>query len=140
MALETTRFMGKHGLTAYQRNPHFPVNTLNLMRAATAASLDGHFEHFMEAAFHHMWEEPKKMDDPSVMREALEASGLDANHLMARVQDGDVKARLMASTQRAVERGAFGAPTFFVDEEMFYGKDQLRDVEEEIATRLTRKR
>lgn len=139
MALEMRRFITRHGLTSFQRNPHFPVNTLALMRGATAAAIDDGLAPYVDAAFHHMWEEPKKMDDPAVMQGALLASGLDADRLMARAQDEDVKAALMAATQGAVERGAFGAPTFFVDGEMFYGKDQIRDVEEEIAARLARK-
>ena len=79
-----------------------------------------------------MWEEPKKMDDPKILREALISSGLDADRLIARSQEADVKNRLLELTQRAVDRGAFGSPTFFVGNEMFFGKDQLRDVEEEI--------
>jgi 2-hydroxychromene-2-carboxylate isomerase len=79
-----------------------------------------------------MWEEPKKMDDPGVMREALISSGINADKIVARSQDPAVKNRLMALTQDAVDRGAFGSPTFFVNDEMFFGKDQLRDVEEEI--------
>jgi 2-hydroxychromene-2-carboxylate isomerase len=135
MILEMSRFVHKHGLTAFALNPHFPVNTLTLMRCATAARIDGNLQQFVSAAFHHMWEEPKKMDDLPVLRAALTASGLDADRLIARAQDDAVKAALLAETQRAVDRGAFGAPTFFVDGEMFYGKDQLRDVEEEIAAR-----
>lgn len=136
-ALEIRRFIAKHGLTAYRRNPYFPVNTLALMRCATAAKIDGGLEGLVEAAFHHMWEEPKKMDDPAVLRAALASSGLDADRLMARAQEDDVKSTLMTNTQRAVEHGAFGAPTFFVEGEMFYGKDQLRDVEDEIAAKLS---
>jgi 2-hydroxychromene-2-carboxylate isomerase len=79
-----------------------------------------------------MWEVPKKMDDPAVMREALASSGIDADRIVARSRDAEVKDRLMALTQDAVDRGAFGSPTFFVNDEMFFGKDQLRDVEEEI--------
>lgn len=138
LALETQRFVAKHGLTLFQRNPHFPVNTLALMRVATAARLDGGFAALVEAAFHHMWEAPKKMDDPTVMRAALAASGVDAERLLARAQSDDVKAALIAETNRAVERGAFGAPTFFVGDEMFYGKDQLRDVEEAILAARAR--
>jgi 2-hydroxychromene-2-carboxylate isomerase len=80
-----------------------------------------------------MWEEPKKMDDPAVVREALTSSGIDADKIMAGSQDADVKNRLMELTQDAVDRGAFGSPTFFVGNEMFFGKDQLRDVEDEIV-------
>jgi 2-hydroxychromene-2-carboxylate isomerase len=84
-----------------------------------------------------MWEEPKKMDDPVVVRDALISSGVDADRIIARSQDPDVKARLMELTQNAVDRGAFGSPTFFVGNEMFFGKDQLRDVEEEIIAQKT---
>jgi 2-hydroxychromene-2-carboxylate isomerase len=138
LALETRRFIARHKLSSFQHNPHFPVVTLALMRGCVAAELDGDFERYVQAAFHHMWEAPKKMDDPAVMRAALAESGLDADRLIARAQQDDVKSRLLANTQTAVERGAFGSPTFFVDDEMFFGKDQLRDVEEEILARTTR--
>ena len=98
-----------------------------------AAQLEDVFEKYVEAAFHHMWVEPKKMDDPEVAAKALASSGLDAAKLLARAQDADVKGRLIANTQAAVERGAFGSPTFFVGKEMFFGKEQLREVEEMVA-------
>ena len=132
MALETERFIRRHGITAFCRNPFFPVNTLQLMRGAVAAEAEGVFWPYFQAAYHHMWEEPKKLDDPGAMREALISSGIDADKIVARSQDPAVKNRLMALTQDAVDRGAFGSPTFFVNDEMFFGKDQLRDVEEEI--------
>lgn len=132
MDVETARFLRKHNITTYRFNPHFPVITLMLMRGAVAAQMEGIFEPYFRAAYHHMWEEPKKMDDPEVLRGALISSGLDADRLIARTQDVDVKAKLLENTQRAVERGAFGSPTFFVGDEMFFGKDQVRDVEEEI--------
>ena len=100
------------------------------MRAAIAAQFEGVFEKYIDAAFHHMWIEPKKMDDPEVAMKAFSESGLDAAKLLARAQDADVKAKLIANTQDAVERGAFGSPTFFVGKEIFFGKEQLRDVEE----------
>jgi 2-hydroxychromene-2-carboxylate isomerase len=128
--IETERFVRRYNVQPYVWNPFFPVNTLNLMRAAVAARFDGVFEKYVEAAFHHMWREPKKMDDPEVAIKALSASGLDGAKLFARAQDADVKARLMENTQSAVERGAFGSPTFFVGNEIFFGKEQLRDVEE----------
>jgi len=132
MARETERFIRRHGITNYRRNPFFPVNTLQLMRGAVAAEAEGVFWPYFQAVYHHMWEEPKKMDDPAVMHEALTSSGIDADRIIARSQDPDVKNQLMALTQDAVDRGAFGSPTFFVNDEMFFGKDQLRDVEEEI--------
>jgi 2-hydroxychromene-2-carboxylate isomerase len=131
-ALEMQRFIRRHGVSAFQPNPFFPVITLLLMRGAVAAQFEGVFEPYVQAGFHHMWEEPKKMDDPAVFHSALTASGLNADRLMARAQGQDVKDRLIALTQDAVDRGCFGCPTFFVGKEMFYGKDQLRDAEDEI--------
>ena len=131
-AVETERFIKRFQVAPYVWNPFFPVNTLNLMRGAIAAQFEGVFAPYVEAAFHHMWREPKKMDDPEVAIAALTASGLDGAKLLARAQDAEVKARLLANTQDAVERGAFGSPTFFVGSEMFFGKEQLRDVEEMI--------
>jgi 2-hydroxychromene-2-carboxylate isomerase len=132
MTLETERFIRRHGISTFRRNPFFPVNTLQLMRGAVAAEAEGVFWPYFQAVCHHMWEEPKKMDDLDVMLEALTSSGIDANKIVARSQDPAVKNRLMELTQNAVDRGAFGSPTFFVNDEMFFGKDQLRDVEEEI--------
>ena len=129
-AIETERFIKRFNVQPYVWNPFFPINTLNLMRAAVAAQFEGVFEKYVEAAFHHMWREPKKMDDPEVAAKALSASGLDGAKLLARSQEPDVKAKLIENTQSAVERGAFGSPTFFVGKEMFFGKEQLREVEE----------
>ena len=132
-ALETERFIRRFQVKPYTLNPFFPVNTLNLMRAAVAAGLEGVFEPYVEAAFHHMWVEPKKMDDLDVAMKALAGSGLDAAKLFARAQEPEVKAKLIENNQSAVERGAFGSPTFFVGKEMFFGKEQLREVEELVS-------
>jgi 2-hydroxychromene-2-carboxylate isomerase len=131
--IETQRFVRRFQVKPYTMNPFFPVNTLHLMRCAIAAQFEGVFEKYVDAAFHHMWAEPKKLDDPEVAMKALSYSGLDAAKLFARAQDADVKSRLIENTQSAVERGAFGSPTFFVGQEMFFGKEQLREVEELIA-------
>jgi 2-hydroxychromene-2-carboxylate isomerase len=131
--IETERFVKRFRVKPFLWNPFFPINTLNLMRAAVAAQLEGVFEKYIEAAFHHMWVEPKKMDDPEVALKALASSGLDAARLLARSQEPEVKAKLIANTQAAVERGAFGSPTFFVGKEMFFGKEQLREVEELVS-------
>jgi 2-hydroxychromene-2-carboxylate isomerase len=128
--IETERFVRRFHVQPYVANPFFPVNTLNLMRAAIAAQLEGVFEKYVDAAFHHMWREPKKMDDPEVAAKALTSSGLDGAKLLARAQEAEVKAKLIANTQDAVDRGAFGSPTFFIGKEMFFGKEQLREVEE----------
>jgi 2-hydroxychromene-2-carboxylate isomerase len=130
MQLETDRFVRRFNVKPYVWNPFFPVNTLNLMRGAIAAQAEGVFEKYVEAAFHHMWVEPKKMDDPEVAVKALTESGLDGAKLFTRAQEPELKARLVENTQSAVERGAFGSPTFFVGSEMFFGKEQLREVEE----------
>jgi 2-hydroxychromene-2-carboxylate isomerase len=131
--IETRRFVRRFQVKPFVMNPFFPVNTLGLMRAAIAAQFEGVFEKYVDAAFHHMWAEPKKMDDPAVALQALSDSGLDAAKLFARAQDADVKGRLIENTQLAVARGAFGSPTFFVGDEMFFGKEQLREVEELIS-------
>jgi 2-hydroxychromene-2-carboxylate isomerase len=130
--LETERFVRRHGITRFRRNPYFPVNTLRLMRGAVAAELDGTLERYVEAAFHHMWEEPKKMDEPEIIGAAFDSSGFDGARLLERIEGPEVKARLIANTERSVARGSFGAPTFFVGDEIFFGKDRLRDVEEAI--------
>jgi len=130
--IETERFLRRHNITTFRNNPFFPVNTLQLMRAAVAAQFEGVFEPYVRAAYHHMWEAPKKMDDPQVAREAFISSNIDFDRLSVRAQEPDVKNRLLQLTQDAVDRGAFGSPTFFVGDDMFFGKDQLRDVEEAI--------
>jgi 2-hydroxychromene-2-carboxylate isomerase len=131
-ALETQRFIRRHNATKFQQNPFFPVNTLMLMRGAVAARFEGMFEPYFRAAYHHMWEEPK-MDDLETYRNAFISSGIDIDRLIARAQQDDVKKRLIDLTTDAVNRGAFGSPTFFVGKEMFFGKDQLRDVEASIV-------
>jgi 2-hydroxychromene-2-carboxylate isomerase len=101
-----------------------------LMRGAIAAQSLGVFERYVDEMYRHMWAEPKKMDDPTVLRAALDESGLDSERFFELVQTPEIKDRLLQNTQRSVERGAFGSPTFFVGEEIFFGKDRLRDVEE----------
>jgi len=131
--LETERFVRQHGITRYRPNPFFPVNTLMIMRGAFAARQLGIFERYVDEVYRHMWAEPKKLDDPAVLRAALLESDLPADRLFELVQTPAVKEALMAETQRAVDRGTFGSPTFFVDGEIYFGKDRLRDVEEAIA-------
>jgi 2-hydroxychromene-2-carboxylate isomerase len=131
--LETERFLRRHRIEDYVRNPFFPVNTLMAMRGAAAAEIDGGLADYVDAIFHHMWEAPKKLDEPDVFRDALTASGLDADAILARIQDPAVKSHLIANTETSVERGTFGSPTFFVGDAIYFGKDRLRDVEEAIA-------
>lgn len=128
--LEMRRFMARHGITAFQMNPNFPVNTLLAMRGAVAAESLGCGPAYVEAVFAAMWEQGLKMDDPEVWAGALAAAGLDAAALGAAAQDPDIKARLAANTESAVARGVFGIPSFFLGGELYFGKDRLRDVVE----------
>jgi 2-hydroxychromene-2-carboxylate isomerase len=131
--LETRRFIARHGITRFTSNPFFPVNTLTLMRGVIAAKKLGVFKQYVDEVYRHMWAEPKKMDDIDVMRAALAESKLDAEEIFALAQTAEVKDELLANTQRSVERGTFGSPTFFVGDEIFFGKDRLREVEETIV-------
>ena len=133
---EMERFVRRHGIKDFQFNPFFPVNTLTLMRGAYAARELGCFERYVDEIFRHMWVQPKKLDDPAVLAGALAESGLDAKPLLEASNQPVVKQALMDATLRAVERGAFGAPTFFVDDEMWFGKDRLAAVEERIVEKL----
>jgi 2-hydroxychromene-2-carboxylate isomerase len=130
--LEMQRFIRRHGIKSFTWNPFFPVNTLLVMRGAIAAQLAGVFERYVNEVFRHMWAEPKDMDDPAVVRAALKESGFDADALLTRTQEPEVKDRLLKNTEATVARGTFGCPTFFVGNEIFFGKDKLPDVEEEI--------
>ena len=106
----------------------------NLVHPVAAKKL-GIFERYVDEVYRHMWAVPKKLDDPAVLRAALVESQLPADRLFELAQDQEVKDGLLAETQRAVDRGTFGSPTFFVGDELFFGKDQLRDVEEEFLRR-----
>ena len=131
--LEMQRFIERHELNDFKMNPHFPVISLQIIRGAIAAEMDGYLEDYIDKVLVHMWEEPKKMDDPEVIKSAFEESGLDAEKLISQMQDADVKAKLIANTEAAAERGVFGIPTFFVGEEMYFGKDNLWQVEEKLS-------
>jgi 2-hydroxychromene-2-carboxylate isomerase len=130
--LETRRFVAKHGLSAYRSNPHFPVNTLLIMRGLIAARRQGLGDAYLAAVEAAMWEAGEKMDDPAVAARVLAAAGLPAQALLEATQDPEVKAELVANTEAAVARGVFGIPTFFVGDEMFFGKDRLGQVEDEV--------
>jgi 2-hydroxychromene-2-carboxylate isomerase len=132
--LEMQRFVRRHEIARFTWNPFFPVNTLLIMRGAVAAKVEGGYERYVDEVFRHMWAEPKKMDDPAVFEAALTESGMDGARLLARTQEAEVKNRLLKNTAHSVARGAFGAPTFFVGKEIFFGKDRLQEVEEEIVS------
>ena len=134
-ALETQRFIRRHGITRFAWNPHFPVNTLAIMRGAIAAQQLGVFERYVDVVYAAMWADGRKLDDPDTLRSVLDAAQLDGAGLLALTQDPAIKDALARNTAASVERGTFGAPTFFVSGEIFFGKDSLRDVEEAIAGR-----
>lgn len=119
----------KHYGVPFQRNPFFPVNTLALMRGAAAAQIDGSFERYHPAIYRAMWVDGRNLNDIAEVAAVLTAAGLDAARFGSRIQDQDVKDRLKATTDEAVARGVFGAPTSFVGDMMFFGNDRLPFVE-----------
>ena len=129
---EIDRFVARHGLDEFRMNPHFPVNTLALMRGAVAAEEMELAEAYVAAIFHFMWEDPRKLDDPAVLEAALEEAGLPAGELLELAVDQGIKDQLVANTREAVELGVFGLPSFIVGGELYFGKDRLREVEEAI--------
>ena len=127
--LEMQRFIAAHEITRFKMNPHFPVNTLLLMRGAVAAELDGAFIPYVEAGLSAMWEEGLNMSDPDIFASAFDKAGLDGKALLGRTQDQAVKDGLAANTAAAVAHGAFGIPSFVVGGDLFVGKDRLDQVE-----------
>jgi 2-hydroxychromene-2-carboxylate isomerase len=133
-SLEMRRFLQHHGIMNFEMNPHFPVNTLQIMRGAIVAQREGFYDRYVDVIYHHMWVEPKKMDDPVVIQSVLESSRLDASLIMDGIQHPEIKAELLSNTERSVERGVFGSPSFFVGDALYFGKDRLADVEREISS------
>jgi 2-hydroxychromene-2-carboxylate isomerase len=134
--LEIRRFIARHALTKFRMNPHFPVNTLMLMRGLVAARPRGDEAAYLEMGLRGLWEEGLKLDDRDVLARRIAGAGLDADRLLEDAQLPEVKQSLIETTDAAVARGAFGIPSFFVGEEMFFGKDRLGQVEEELAKAL----
>lgn len=131
--LEIRRFVQAHRLTAFQMNPYFPVNSLLAMRALTACAPGKEFDAYIDAVLAGFWERGLLMSDPAVLASILTEVGLDADRLLASAQTDAVKAKLTDNTAAAVERGAFGVPTFFVGDEMFFGKERLGQIEALVA-------
>lgn len=129
---EIERFRARHKIEKFQFNLNFPVNTLTLMRGCFVAIEDGTLDRYLETGFHHMWEAGSKMDDPAVFTAAFTEAGLDGAAILAGSQDPAIKKALMESTQAAVDRGVFGIPSFFVGDELYFGKDTLWEVAEAI--------
>lgn len=131
--LEFERFLKKHALSKFKFNSRFPVNTLLMMRAAMVAQRDGYLEAYIEAGLKALWEDDQNMADPTVFAEVITKAGFDGAALLGATQDEVVKSALVAATAEAVARGVFGIPTFFVGDEMFFGKERLGQVEDELA-------
>ena len=131
--LEMQRFITRHGLRSFRPNPFFPVNTLQIMRLAVAAQALGCAPAYIDAMYKAMWEQARNMADAAAIADVLQEAGLDVSALLAKAQEPEIKAGLLNNTQSAFDRGAFGSPTFFVGDTMFFGKDRLRDLEEEIG-------
>ena len=132
-ALEMQRFITRHKLTGFNMNPHFPVISLMLVRGALVAERDGYLMKYIDAMVDAMWEQGLKLDDAEVLHKALADAGFDADKIMTDMGDEAIKAKLLENTNAAVARGAFGIPTFFVGDEMFFGKERLGQVEELLA-------
>lgn len=130
--LEMQRFIARNEINDFAQNPHFPVNTLLIMRGAIAAERMGCFPRYVDEVYRHMWSEPKKMDDPQVIHAALASSDLPAEELIAATQDPEIKAKLLANTEASVALGNFGSPSFFLGDEIYFGKDSLRELEDAI--------
>ena len=128
--LEMQRFITKHRLEAFRFNPHFPINTLQLMRGMIAARRLGTEDAYVDTVLKGMWEDERDMADLAVVADVLAKAGLDAGAIQQAAQNPDVKAELAQSTERAAKRGAFGVPTFFVGDEMFFGKERLAQLVE----------
>lgn len=125
---DLARFAARYGVP-FERNPHFPINTLHLMRGAAGLQDDPRFMAYLEAVFEAMWRTPRNLGDPAEMGPVLARAGIGADEFRALIEADETKARLKATTERAVARGAFGAPTFFVGDEMYFGQDRLDWVE-----------
>jgi 2-hydroxychromene-2-carboxylate isomerase len=131
MFQDMARWARRYGVTL-ALNPHFPINTLTLMRVATGLQMrqPADFERYVDAAFRAMWETPCNLGDAAVLGQALQRAGFDVEALLALAGDAEVKARLVETTEEAVARGVFGAPTMFVGGQMFFGQDRLEFVRE----------
>lgn len=125
--LEFDRFVKAHKIP-FTMNAHFPINSLHLMRGAVASRHLDCFMPYVEAVMAAMWEKGANMGDADIVRATLDEAGLDSAAILLKADDAEVKAELVANTEKAAERGAFGVPTFFVGDEIFWGKERLSQV------------
>lgn len=134
MEKDLTRYARRYGVP-YRRNPHFPIITLALMRAVTGVQMrmPERLQDFLTVVFHAMWVEPKNLNDPALVGQTLTEGGFDPQAILALTAEADVKTALRATTDEAVARGVFGAPTVFVGDLMFFGQDRLDWVSDALA-------
>lgn len=128
--LELRRFVAKHKLSKFKANPHFPVNSLMVMRGAIVSQKLGCLEQYAEVMLNAMWEQGLKLDDLAIIEKVLRDAKLDSDAILADIAAADTKQQLIDNTNQAVERGVFGLPSFFIGEEMWFGKERIRDIEE----------
>ena len=131
--LEMNRFIKKHGLTKFRMNPKFPFNTITLQRMLVALEPEQRAG-FIEALLPAIWEQGLDVTDADLLGNILADGGFDAQELLARTQDPAIKQALIDNTEQAVERGAFGIPTMFVEGEIYFGKERLGQIEEQLAS------
>ena len=124
------RFMREHSITKFKMNEHFPVNTISLIRGAIIAQKNNFFDAYVEIVLSGLWEQSLKLDSPEALHELLIKNDCHADVVIEEIAKEEIKEELIANTSEAVEKGAFGIPTFFVADEMFYGKDSLRELKE----------
>jgi 2-hydroxychromene-2-carboxylate isomerase len=135
-AIETARFVKRHQLDTFLFNPHFPVNTLLIMRGAEYAKAHGFADKYNETLYQCMWEKGLDMSKPEIIAAALNEANLAADEILVGSAEPSNKQALMDNTARSVERGSFGSPTFFIDDDIYFGKDKLDEIEAEIVNRL----
>tara|TARA_B100000575_G_scaffold238849_1_gene201269 strand:- start:111 stop:698 length:588 start_codon:yes stop_codon:yes gene_type:complete len=131
MMVDLQRYADKYKVP-YKRNPYFPVNTLSLMRGAVSYQEDGDFLKYVNVMFKNMWIDPKNLNDDEVLKKVLIDNNFDADDFTKRISDQNTKNKLISNTENAVKKGAFGAPTIFVGDEMFFGQDRMEFIEDYI--------
>jgi 2-hydroxychromene-2-carboxylate isomerase len=124
------RFIKEHNIEKFKMNEHFPINTLLLIRGAIVAQKNYFFESYVETVMNGMWEQSLKLDSPEALHELLTKHNCKADFVIEEISKDEIKSELISNTNDAVEKGAFGIPTFFVKDEMFYGKESLRELKE----------
>ena len=122
------RFMREYQIDNFKMNEHFPVNTISLIRGAIVAQKNNFFDDYVEIVLSGMWENSLKLDSPESLHQLLTEHDCHADLVIEEIAKDETKAELIANTNNAVEKGAFGIPTFFVEDEMFFGKESLREI------------